>query len=177
MTAMGLRMGTDFGITLQQRILPKTTLQGMVSSSAATSQTTATILIQSHQPLISKRFNFYVGGGVHNRWIESLEEGTSSERGITAIAGAEMTLGRLNLSWDYKPVYHLNVERQAFESETAISLRYVFIKQQKRKSKKGRGIFKSNKSKKDRDRRRKAKQREKKKRVRLKAKEGRTRGR
>ena len=141
MTVMGLRMGTDFGITLQQRILPKATLQGIVSSSAATSQTTATILVQSHQPLISRRFNFYVGGGVHNRWIESLGEGPSSKRGITAIAGAEMTLGRLNLSWDYKPVYHLNVERQAFESETAISLRYVFIKQQKRKSKKGKGQF------------------------------------
>ena len=107
-TAMGLRMGTDFGISIQQKILEKTTLQGIVSTSAAKSATTATLLIQTHQPLVSKRFNFYIGGGFHQRWIDELSEDRDIRRGITAIAGAEMTLGRFNLAWDYKPLYHLN---------------------------------------------------------------------
>ncbi|NND31864.1 MAG: hypothetical protein HKN76_04680 [Saprospiraceae bacterium] len=138
-TAMGLRMGTDFGITLQQKILGNLTMEGIVSSSAISNQTSATVLAEIHNPLISKRFNFYIGGGIHQRWRSSFDAGPNL-RGITGIAGAEMTLGRINLAWDYKPVYHLNAQQSAFESETAISLRYVFVR--KLKNKKRNNIFK-----------------------------------
>ncbi len=169
-TALGLRMGTDFGISVQQKILEKTTLQGLVSTSAVKSATTATLLIQSHQPLISKRFNFYIGGGFHHRWANELSEDREIKRGITAIAGAEMTLGRFNLAWDYKPMYHLNTAVNTFENETAISLRYVFIKKSKRKKKPG--LFQADpRKKKVRERKRKRKQKEKSKRQRSKAKD------
>ena len=136
-SALGLRMGTDFGVTLQQKILPKVTVQGLVSSSPGRSETTATVLLQSHQPLLSKRFNFFLGGGFHTRWIDSIDASSMSTNGITAVAGAEMTFGRLNISWDYKPMYHLNTSQGSFENETAVSLRYVFIKKNKRKGKNG----------------------------------------
>ena len=169
---MGLRMGTDFGISLQQTLFPKATFQGIISTSAATSKTTATVLVQNHQPLISKRFNFFIGGGLHYRWTNLAEGASVSKMGVTAIAGAEMTLGRLNLSWDYKPVYHLNADVQPFESETAVSLRYVFVKKKKKGKNKGeRGLFGGKLSKKERERRRKDRQKAKRKRERLRAKE------
>ncbi|MCB0667878.1 MAG: hypothetical protein KDC80_18755 [Saprospiraceae bacterium] len=127
-TSMGLRMGSDFGITLQQKIVGHLTAEGIVSSSPVTRQTTGSLLVEMHNPLISKRFNFYLGGGLHNRWLQDPEGQKLVRRGVTAIAGAEMTLGRINLSWDYKPVFHLNADTQPFESETAVSLRYVFVK-------------------------------------------------
>jgi hypothetical protein len=137
MTAMGLRMGSNFGVSLQQKIIGHLTAEGIVTSTAVTNQTTATALLEMHNSLISKRFNFYVGGGFHQRWQPSDEGSDLNLRGVTAIAGAEMTLGRINIAWDYKPVYHLNASAQPFESETAVSLRYVFVKRgKKQKSKK-----------------------------------------
>ena len=136
-TAMGLRMGSNFGISLQQKIIGHLTAEGIVTSTAVTNQTTATALLEMHNSLISKRFNFYVGGGFHQRWQPSQEGVGQNLRGVTAIAGAEMTLGRINISWDYKPIYHLNTATVPFESETAVSLRYVFVKKgKKQKSKK-----------------------------------------
>ncbi len=103
-TAMGIRMGTEMGITLQQRILPRTTIEGIFSTSAATALSMGTVLVQLHNPLISKRFNIYVGGGFHNRWLRGEEQARLTRRGVTGVAGAELTLGRINISWDFKPV-------------------------------------------------------------------------
>ena len=127
-TAMGLRMGSDFGITLQQRLIGHLSGEAIVSSSAVTSETTATFLTEIHNPLISKRFNFYIGAGPHYRWLPENDGQRDDLYGVTAIAGAEMTLGRINISWDYKPTYHLNAEAFPFENQTAVSLRYVFIR-------------------------------------------------
>ncbi|MDH3651844.1 MAG: hypothetical protein OEQ53_19320 [Saprospiraceae bacterium] len=135
-TAMGLRMGRDFGVTLQQRILGRITGQGIVSTNPAREQTTATVLVQLHNPLITRHANFYIGGGVHRRWNQVRDLTAPELRGISGVAGAELTLGKVNLSWDYKPFYHLNATEHPFESETAVSLRYVFVKKIKRKKKK-----------------------------------------
>ncbi|MCB0686520.1 MAG: hypothetical protein KDC53_08345 [Saprospiraceae bacterium] len=162
-TAMGLRMGSDFGITLQQKIVGHLTAEGIVSSSPVTQQTTATLLVEMHNPLISKRFNFYLGGGLHNRWLKDAEGDKLIRRGVTAIAGAEMSLGRINLSWDYKPVFHLNAESQPFESETAISLRYVFVKKIKGQ-KKNNFLKQSSKKKRKKERLKNKRRKEKEKR-------------
>jgi hypothetical protein len=143
---MGLRMGSDFGVTLQQKIFGHLTIEGMMTSSPVTNQSTGTILVEMHNPLLSKRFNFYLGAGLHNRWLRDSEEQRLSRRGVSAVAGAEMTLGRINLAWDYKPVFHLNTQTQPFESETAVSLRYVFVK--KIKGSKDKGLFSSSAKKK-----------------------------
>lgn len=157
---MGLRMGSDFGVTLQQKIIGHLTAEGIITSSPVTNLTTGTVLIEMHNPLLSKRFNFYLGAGLHNRWLRDVEGQSFSKRGVTAVAGAEMTLGRINLAWDYKPLFHLNSQSQPFESETAVSLRYVFIK--KIKGSKGKGLFgPSAKKKREKERLKKRKMKEK----------------
>lgn len=158
-TAMGIRMGTDMGITLQQRILSHTTIEGIFTTSAVTNTSTGTVLLQLHNPLITKTLNFYVGGGFHNRWVHADEGNRLSLRGVTGIAGAELTLGRINLAWDFKPVYHLNTTEEQYETETAISLRYVFIKKGKRKKRKG-DIF-PNRDGKDKRKRQRSRKRKK----------------
>lgn len=170
-TSAGIRMGTEFGISVQQRLIDKLTLQGILSSSIREQENTFTVLLQTHQPLISKRFNFYLGGGFHTQWQEAAEISPANRQGITAIAGAEMTLGRLNLSWDFKPQYHLftSDDPLRFQSETAITLRYVFIKKIKKKGN-GKLFHASSKKKKQRARKRKRKAREKAKRVRMREK-------
>lgn len=171
-TAMGLRMGSDFGITLQQKIVGHLTAEGIVSSNPVTGQTTGTLMVEMHNPLISRRFNFYLGGGLHNRWLPDAEGQKLSRRGVTAIAGAEMTLGRVNISWDYKPVFHLNADSRPFESETAISLRYVFVKKIKGGGKKSNFLKQSPKKKREKEREQKKKLKEKEKQRREREKSG-----
>lgn len=168
-TAVGLRMGSDFGVTIQQRIISRFTVEGIVSTRAATDETTGTILLEMHKPLISKRVNFYMGGGFHNRWLRTPEGNQLALRGVTAVAGAEMTLGRFNISWDFKPVYHLNATQHAYEAETAISLRYVFIKKIKTRNDKL-DFLRSNDPEKQKARKQRLKDRKKKKRIRSKKK-------
>lgn len=155
-TAMGIRMGTDMGITLQQRLLSHTTIEGIFTTSAVTNTSTGTVLLQLHNPLITKSLNFYVGGGFHNRWVHEEGGNRLSLRGVTGIAGAELTLGRINLAWDFKPVYHLNTTEGQYETETAISLRYILVKKGKRKKRKGQ-VFPSSDGKDKRKRSRKRK--------------------
>lgn len=156
-TAIGLRMGSNFGISAQQRIFKQFTIEGIVSANPISHETTGTILAEIHNPLISRRFNFYIGGGLHNRWLDNADANRLVRRGVTGIAGAEMTLGRVNIAWDYKPVYHLNVTDFPFESETAISLRYVFVK----KIKKSNSSFLKQSDRKKRQRQRKRNRRNK----------------
>lgn len=173
-TAMGLRMGSDFGITLQQKILGHLTVEGIVTSSPVTQQTTGTLLVEMHNPIISKRFNFYLGGGLHHRWLENAEGQKLVRRGVTAVAGAEMTLGRINLSWDYKPVFHLNANTQPFESETAVSLRYVFVKKIKKSGNKDHFLKQTPKEKRERKRLKKNREKERAKRKKDRQKSGKT---
>ncbi len=161
-TAMGIRMGTEFGITLQQRILGGVTGQGIVSANAVNEKTTATVLVQLHNPLITRNVNFYIGGGLHQRWKRGEEPG-SGLSGVTGVAGAELTLGKINISWDYKPVYHLNATDHAFESETAVSLRYIFIKKLRGKKKRNPFWKKDEKTKKKLQRKRRLRKRQREK--------------
>ena len=131
-TAAGMRLGTDWGITIQQKIYKDITLEGIFQSSLKRDELGVTLLVEKHNRLISRRFNFYVGGGVHKSWVtdEDLEYGAPA--GVTIILGAELTIARLNLSWDFKPAVNIWGGEQTFYSQTGISLRYVFIKKKKR---------------------------------------------
>ena len=135
-TAAGVRLGSDWGITLQQRVLKKTTVEGILQSSFKNDNTTVSVLLEQHQPLIGKRLNFYLGGGLHKTWIpqENFEEPVVDPFGLALVAGAEFTLGRLNFSFDYKPLINLTGDAKAFDSQGGLSMRYVFIKKMKRKN-------------------------------------------
>ncbi len=166
-TAGGMRMGTDLGITVQQRVLPSWTVEGILSSNIEQRYSRGTLLVEKHNALLGRRLNFYVGGGVHRSWLTDQKGSDIVLRGATGIAGAELTLGRVNLSWDYKPSYHTNVSSRPFSSETAVSLRYVFVKKIQPERSKLNKLIKPT----EREKLKRQKQKEKKKQKRQKAKQ------
>lgn len=126
----GVRLGTDWGISSQIRLAKKTTAELILQSSLQREEVLITALAEQHSPLISRRFNFYAGGGLHKGWNSATNEITPIKDpfGVTLIAGAEFTLARLNISWDFKPAINLVGGEKKIYTQTGVSLRYVIFK-------------------------------------------------
>ena len=88
--------------------------------------------VEQHFPLVSRRFNVYAGGGLHKGWVT--RDGTEEDPiykdpfGLSLIAGIEASLGRLNVSYDFKPAINLSGGKHTIYSQTGVSLRYVIVK-------------------------------------------------
>ncbi len=128
-TAAGMRLGTDWGITVKQRIAKKTTLEGILQTGISKSDVILNLLLEQHVSIISRRFNLYTGAGIHGGWLDK-PEGSSLKNpfGISGIVGIEFTPGRLNLSYDFKPTLNLVGGTKTFEFQTGISIRYILVK-------------------------------------------------
>lgn len=148
--AGGIRMGTDWGITGKYRFDKRLTAEGIIQSSASKNkdEVIITALVEKHNPLISKRFNFYTGIGLHKGWNNTVngEIVYKDPFGVTAIAGIEFNIGRTNVSWDFKPAFNLIGGERKMYTQSGISLRYVFEKRPlfKKRNKKKKGKKKIN---------------------------------
>jgi len=134
--ALGVRLGNgdDFrsvGVTLQQRILKNTTVEGILQSNFS-ENTTFHILLEQHQPLVSKRLNYYVGAGIsfgneqYNYKYTPLPE-TRATLGADLIAGIEVTLLKYNISVDYKPNFNITGRESWYQGQVAVSARAVMM--------------------------------------------------
>jgi hypothetical protein len=152
-TAFGMRFGTDWGLTIKQRVAKLTTVEAIIQSSLQREEVLITLLGEQHFPMVTRRLNIYAGAGLHKGWInESTMEDPPVEYkdpfGLTFIGGIEFSLGRLNLSYDFKPAVNITGGERTFYAQTGVSLRYIIFKRyeilddkkQNRRRKKGGGI-------------------------------------
>ncbi|MCL6258140.1 hypothetical protein M3O96_03520 [Aquiflexum sp. TKW24L] len=141
-TAVGLRMGNNsysrtIGITAQQRVFKHVTLEGIIQSDFDRN-TTLHLLIQKHNPIISKRFNYYLGAGLSSGWEESFLKVPETNQiihtygnpttGVDLVGGLEMTLANTVISVDYKPNFNLSGREEFYRSQVGISARMVLVK-------------------------------------------------
>ena len=126
-TAIGVRFGRpDVGVTITQRLLERTTLE--VIGSAAANDLTGTLLLRQHAGILGHALNLYAGLGPH--------VGDNQDHG--AYYGGTLALGiewklpifPLVLAYDWMPSLSAN-RAQRFNSSTAVSLRYVLLKEKK----------------------------------------------
>lgn len=159
-TSAGLRFGNNqdyrtIGITGKQRLMKGITAEAIIQSDF-TANTTAHLLLARHRPMISKRFNYYYGGGLSVGMEESRQKVPESMQVVTTygnptlgmdfVLGVEMTLMKVNLSVDYKPNINLTGKEQWYAGQVGISVRPVIVKgreQQKRQRQKARSKRKS----------------------------------
>ena len=127
-TSAGVRFGSQWGLTVKQRIAKKTTLEGILQAGGKDDFTNLTILAEQHMPVLTKRFNIYYGAGLQAGWYSDPNSEIDNPFGIAAIGGAEFTFARLNVSWDIKPAINLTGGDRNFYTQTGISVRYVINK-------------------------------------------------
>jgi hypothetical protein len=105
-TAAGLRFGDGVGLTLQQRITKKSTIEGTLQGRLGEDQVRLTGLYERHFPIITRNFNIYLGAGLYKDWEQDTYlEVMPDPFGLAFVGGAELTLGRLNFSVDFRPAY------------------------------------------------------------------------
>lgn len=131
--AAGMRLGTDWGLTIMPRVAKKTTVEVLLQSSLQREEVLFTLLGEQHFPILSRRLNIYYGAGFHKGWINENDANDVPYKdpfGLTFIGGIELSLGRLNLTYDFKPALNLSGGQEKFYTQTGISLRYVIIKRE-----------------------------------------------
>jgi hypothetical protein len=127
-TAAGIRLGKEnFGITVQQRLFPKTTLEGI--GIFRNREVSATLLAEHHFGLLGPSLNYYIGAGGH--------VGTQRDQGgfggVDGILGLEykIAFSPIVLSLDVKPSVEISNADDWFRVPTAFSVRYILWKEKK----------------------------------------------
>lgn len=124
-TAAGLRVGGgQYGLTVQQKVFDKTTLEGLGLVSSR--EVSATLLAERHFGILGPSLNYYFGAGGHLG--NHKDNGTFG--GIDALAGVEYKLAftPFVLSVDFKPTVEFGAEDWT-RFPTAFSVRYIFVKE------------------------------------------------
>ncbi len=123
-TAAGVRLGGgNYGITLQQRVASRITIEGIAGLRER--EYSGTVLGEYHFGILGPSLNYYFGAGGHL----GNNKDTGGFGGLDALVGVEYKVAFLPvvLSFDFKPSYEINSADYA-RFPTAFSIRYVFIK-------------------------------------------------
>lgn len=133
-TAVGIRMGNDVGLSIQQKIAKSWTLEGIVNTTFQNQDVGIKLLGENHHRILGKRLNMYFGAGPHLKYSYDTVE--KLVPGLALIAGLEMTVGRLNASLDFQPSFQFGKVDRVFIPSTAMTIRYVLIKEKQKERKK-----------------------------------------
>ncbi|HUR30173.1 MAG TPA: hypothetical protein VMZ69_02005 [Saprospiraceae bacterium] len=148
-------MGDGIGISMRQRVIKRTSVEGIFYKHHKSNLTIAGAMLDHHMPVLTKRLNLYMGGGFARAFRQPDESAKSSFNSLLLNAGLEFTISRLNLSWDFVPVIPIGKKDETLTPMTAFSLRYVLIKKDKK------GLFENNNPKKRNKHKRKHHKKEK----------------
>lgn len=127
-TAIGLRAGDDLGLVIDQRIGKRLTIQLMHENAMFSNRYYTSGTLRKHYPLITSRFNFYLGGGVFaTRPTAGNDEVVPLQKGIQTTAGVELTIGKIQLSADLSPSAIIGQRQNSprFMSSSGITAKYI----------------------------------------------------
>ena len=148
-TTLGLRFGNDqikrtMGISFQQRLAKRVSIEGIFQSDFNYNHTLHS-LFKYHQPLVTKRLNFFSGGGFSAGLEQSSFNDPVTKQIITTydnmtisgdlVVGLELTMLRYNISVDYKPNFNIMGRNAWYLGQVGVSGRIVLVtgaKQNKR---------------------------------------------
>ncbi|MEO7174487.1 MAG: hypothetical protein ABIV51_01630 [Saprospiraceae bacterium] len=136
-SAIGLRIDNGLGISVKQRITNRGALEGIMQSSWRNDEVRLTLVWEEHRKILLRNLSLYFGGGLHKGFYDRQEIIVKNPFGVTAIAGLELTIGRFNVSYDFKPALNITGGFNVIEAQTGLSVRYVLDKRPMAKGKKG----------------------------------------
>jgi hypothetical protein len=132
-TAAGIRLNNGIGVTVQQVVKEKMTIEGIFSTSKKSDNYHFAALLERHFNVLTRRTNVYAGGGGHFGLLKEQKVGYGNTVGVSGVFGAELTIRRLNFSLDYQPAINLikGENQDRFVGQFGLSARYVFVEREK----------------------------------------------
>jgi hypothetical protein len=142
-TLAGVRISDDIHIVFAQRLFDKHTVEARIGTGITSAEQRYVLLMNRHYPLLSRRFNIFLGAGGFYSHTGPLSETQHAHTGVALNAGAELTLGRLSMAVDYQPLVAVPQKSSAplFQTSSGLSLRYVLVKRKSNVSKKIKKVF------------------------------------
>lgn len=131
-TAVGLRVGAGFGVSATQLVGRRHSLELIGQNRFATDAFTLTAIGRRHFNLGVRRVNFFLGGGLHKGWGYEDDGRRADPFGLTAQAGAELTLARTSVTFDFLPQLHLSGRVVPVSFGSAVGMRYVLVERKSR---------------------------------------------
>ena len=129
-TAGGVRLGTDWGLSLRQRLNGNIAAELILQNSLQNNREEAAVTLLGivHKPLLMRNLNLFTGGGIHAGWNNGATGDGSF--GLDVLAGIELSIARFNLSWDIKPALNLS-GGNTLSLQSGVSLRYILWTREK----------------------------------------------
>lgn len=136
-TAAGIRLAMEPGITVQQRLAGRFTVEAMVQTQVLYGRHSMALQLQRHHKLVHRGLNGYIGAGPqlssYRRGLWTKEAGNRfTVAGLALTGGVELAINRLLLSADYKPVVYLGGP-VPFDAGLGLSVRYILLQEPKPK--------------------------------------------
>ncbi len=130
-TAVGLRVSSGMGLTVQQRIASQWTVEGIAFTNFSKNRDFV-FTGQYHGKIVfQKRLNWYAGAGFHTGSFDS-----GSTYGLAVVGGLELSIKRFNFSIDYMPLFNFtDAAEKTIEATPGISVRYILFERPKKKLK------------------------------------------
>ena len=132
-TAIGARFGNGWGLTMQNQVALKTTVEVILQSGFTQQDVTLSVIGERHTNILTRGLNIYTGAGLYYTWLETREnviKQPTNPWGIAPIGGVELSLGKFNFSADFKPLLRVGGGENAsdikrLQWQTGISVRYI----------------------------------------------------
>ncbi|MDQ1296118.1 MAG: hypothetical protein QG611_96 [Bacteroidota bacterium] len=127
-TAVGLRGGWGYGLTIKHFLGEKSAVEGLLSGRWAGFDVTG--LYEIHNPAFDvDRLKWFYGGGAHlGLYGSSYVGGTGVIIGVDGILGLDYSFSEfpINLSVDWKPAFNIVGYSHFYPDGGAFSIRYTF---------------------------------------------------
>jgi len=146
---VGVRWGGNFGISISERIGNKLTLEQNFNSEDLSNYYSVFALVKYHHPLITKRFNWFYGGGPGIVRIKETSDYPESTKFSVALqTGLEHTIRRMTIYIALEPYSYISNSNIRFKMYKTFAIKYVFIKRKAKWKKKLKSVFSKKKHKK-----------------------------
>lgn len=133
LTAAGVRFGGGVGMSIEQKIIEKTTIEGVLNQHSVRtleSPRTFSAVVKRHHYIRGRALNGYWGAGGYRVWYPTKDK----NYGLDGVIGIEGTLFYLNTAIDYRPSIALGninsfneIGKEDFTGQFSVSIRYVIV--------------------------------------------------
>ena len=130
--AAGIKLSKQMGLSVIYSPEVPYSIEGVISKNLWTNESGLSVIGRYHQKILTRGINFYGGGGLHHGMYEDTER--ASYTGVILNGGAEMSLGKMNFSFNISPLIAAGSEEMKFRIGSDVTIRRILEKHPRKRN-------------------------------------------